>query len=342
VSWERLLDLADHHGCIPLLAAELAAATRRDALHSLPAEIAQRLTALDAALSLRRQVQLYALGDVLDALATSDIHPVLLKGAALAATLYADSALRPFQDIDLLLRSPAEIRATGPILRQLGYLPGEPGPAEIPSFHTVYAWPARSLVIELHADLLQLGLPMRTAQSCWSELDSLDVEGRSVYRLGLAYQILHLCVHLHTHGYGRLIWLKDLDLLLRAYETELDWDRVWSLAAAEGVTISVRHALAAVRDLLGTPLPGSLLDGRRSDILGDAAHWLLWPPSQVRALRGKQRLRSVRFNPQLGPMGVLPNLLVMGRRRDKLRAWMRPERGRAASSTENFVEALSH
>lgn len=338
LDWERVLDLADVHGCVPLLAAELDASPRRDAV---PAAILRRLRALNAALSLRRQAQLHALGDVLDALAARSIQPVLLKGAALAANLYPDLDRRPFQDIDLLVRAPAEVQVADLILRQLGYMRVEHEPAEVSGFHTVYAWPARSITVELHTDILQLGLPMRTASAVWSTLESVEVAGRSVRSLGLEYQILHLCVHLHTHGYGRLIWLKDLDLLLRARGGGADWDRIWALAETEGVTISMRHALATVRDLLGTPVPASAPRGRGRDLPGEMAHRLLWPQSQVLALHGKQHLRSVRFSPQLGLMGIIPNLVVMGRRRDKLRAWRRPDRGIPVVSTENIVESLS-
>ncbi|HLJ81836.1 MAG TPA: nucleotidyltransferase family protein [Ktedonobacterales bacterium] len=338
LDWERVLDLADVHGCVPLLAAELGAPPRRNAM---PASILRRLCALNAALALRRQAQLHALGDVLDALAVRSIQPVLLKGAALAASLYPDSDLRPFQDIDLLLRSPAEVRSADLALRQLGYVRVEHEPAEMAGFHTVYAWPARSITVELHSDILQLGLPMRTASAVWSTRESVGVAGRQVHSLGLEYQVLHLCVHLHTHGYGRLIWLKDLDLLVRARGGAADWDHIWALAETEGVTISMRHALATVRDLLGTPVPSGASHGRRRDLPGEMAHRLLWPRRQVLALRGKQHLRSVRFNPQLGPMGVIPSLVVMGRRRDKLRVWLRPDRGMRAVSTENIVESLS-
>jgi hypothetical protein len=252
LDWERLLDLAYLHGCVQILAAAMSVPHRREAV---PAPIARDLTALNAALSLRRHLQLRALTQALDALAAQSIQPVLLKGLALAASLYPDPELRPCQDLDLLVRSPAEARAAGVAFRQLGYVHCEPEPGEVPGFHTVYAAPAQSLTVELHTDPLQLGLPMRTASAVWRTRETVEITGRQVCVLGLEYQILHLCVHLHTHGYGRLIWLKDLDLLLRTRGAGADWDRVWALAATEGVTISVRHALPVVSALLDTGHP---------------------------------------------------------------------------------------
>lgn len=340
MDWERLLDFADLHGCIPLLTAALSAPPYRDAV---PTSILRRLVGLNAALSLRRQAQLHALTQALAALASAHIHPVLLKGPALAASLYPEPDLRPFQDIDLLLPSLKESRAAALVLRELGYVRCPCDPAEVPGFHTAYALPRRSSFVEIHTDLFQLGLPMRTASTIWDSLESVSIGGSRVRTLGLEHQIVSLCVHLHTHGYGRLIWLKDLDLLLRARGATADWSRIRALSEAEGVTISMRHSLAAVRDLLDTPVP-AVPGAKGWNIAGEMAHNLLWPRSSVLALRGKQRLRSVRFNPRQGPAGVIPSLIVMGRRKDKLRAWIRPDNGisnMSAETVEAVVETLS-
>lgn len=319
LDWERLLDLTYKHGCVSLLADTLSVASRRDAV---PAPILGRLTALMAALSLRCQATLSACASILDMLAARGIQPVLLKGPALATTLYPRPDQRPFQDIDLLLRSPAEAGAAGTALRELGYTRCQQDSTEMEGFHTVYVLPSRSVTVELHTNLLQLGLPLRGDSAVWRSCETIRVEGRQVYILSLEWQILHLCVHLHTHGYGRLIWLKDLDILVRERGDLIAWGDVWRLAEEEGVSLSVRHALATVRDLLGTPLPPVSFRWMPRDLPGEIAHGLLWPRQRVLALRGKQRLRAVRFNPRLGVMGVIPSLVVMGRRREKLRAWL--------------------
>ena len=56
--------------------------------------------------------------------------------------------------------------------------------------------------------------------------------------LSLADQLVHLSVHVQKHGFNRLIWLKDIDLLLRM-GTEVDWRRAVEIAREEGVTASV-------------------------------------------------------------------------------------------------------
>jgi hypothetical protein len=81
------------------------------------------------------------------------------------------------------------------------------------------------------------------------------------------HQILHLCVHLHTHGYGRLIWFKDLDLLIRQRGHEIDWPQVYALAHAEGAELSPAGSA-----------------GRRTESARDGA-----PPRQARAAARQSR-----------------------------------------------------
>ncbi|HZC77419.1 MAG TPA: nucleotidyltransferase family protein, partial [Ktedonobacterales bacterium] len=183
--------------------------------------------------------------------------------------------------------------------------------------------------VELHRDLLQLGPPTRCQPALWERAQPLLVGKMRARMLSLEHQLLHLAVHLHTHGFSRLIWFKDLDLLLRRHQGEVDWVALHALARAEGVSLSLRHALAAVRELLGTPLPPEAGRDLGWDPLGMVAHAVLWPRSRVLALAGKQRLRSVRFNPRQGPSGVVPSLVVMGRRREKLAHLWRASRAPA-------------
>lgn len=166
--------------------------------------------------------------------------------------------------------------------------------------------------------LNRFGLPTRCFDDLWRAPETFEVGGTEALMLASHHQILHLCVHLHTHGYGRLIWFKDLDLLIRQRGHETDWPQVYALAHAEGADLSVRHALAHLRTLLNTPLPDAALARPWSNRVGEVAHAILWPRRHVLALESKQRIRSVRFNPRRGVLGVVPSLLVMGRRRDKL------------------------
>lgn len=96
--------------------------------------------AWQAAYRYNAQRQLYLahqLGQALAALNAAGVPVLLLKGAALAHTLYAHPAGRPFRDLDLLIR-PGQTTAAFATLRQLGYTPTtrNPTPASPASLRT--------------------------------------------------------------------------------------------------------------------------------------------------------------------------------------------------------------
>jgi hypothetical protein len=315
--WREVIEVAREHGLIPWLAQVMRQSAR--AASVTPAEDLATLNLLAAASALHSDVLFAALERALAALGEAGVEPIVLKGPALASTLYPTRDLRPFGDLDLLVRPP-ELARADQALRALGYLPGTNKPTEVDDFHRVYARAGRDGVMELHTDLLQLGLPTACGGALWEQAERWKLPGlpRPALMLGLEHQVLHLCVHLHLHGYRRLIWFVDLERLLRLRGGAVRWADVWTLAHAEGATLSVRHALLLAHELLDAPLPPEALRGARIDLLGELLHGALWPRRSVLASESKQRLRSLRFNPQVGVMGALPSLLVMGRRREKL------------------------
>lgn len=324
--WEQVTALAHDHGTIPILVNVIQHAPWRSAI---PREPLARMELMATATALKNDALLNALGPVVSALARAGIEPIVLKGPALARTLYDDPALRPFTDLDLLCPR-HQLPTADAVLRACGYERVPQKPTEQDDFHAVYRSSHGAKLIELHADLLQLGLPTRSIASLWHNLEFFTVGGTAAALLAPDQQILHLCVHLHTHGYGRLIWFKDLDLLLRQRGHEVNWSLVHALAREEGATLSVRHALALLRELLDTPIPPEALARPSGDTMGEIAHALLWPRRHIVELRSKQRLRSLRFNPRQGPLGVLPSLVVMGRRGEKLAQLLSGRRASAA------------
>jgi hypothetical protein len=139
-------------------------------------------------------------------------------------------------------------------------------------------------------------------------------------------QLVQLSVHLHKHGFSRLIWLKDVDLLLRASAGRLAWDHIVDQARREGVDGSVWYSLVLTHAILGTPVPAGVLARLRPSPLLHAVYRLVWPRTQITGLAGQMHRRAVQFDAADSWRGMLPSLLLMGRRRDRLTA-LRQTRG---------------
>lgn len=271
------------------------------------------------------------LGALLATAASQGIEVLVLKGAALANDLYPRPELRPYSDLDILCR-PADFPRLAAALLDAGYRHEEPDDAaglEPPldtSRRRSFLDQSGDVLIELHLDVLGLGIPPRHRGDFWREARAIEAGPLRLRTLSPTHQLLHLAVHVHAHCYSRLIWLIDLDLLIRRHGEAIEWDRLMALARDEGVGVALRHVLATAHAILGTPiptLPPPTAGERRMAI----CYRRLWPLTRVRRLERSEHHRLLRFQPGTGdPRDIVYALLLLGRRREKWRALRRHAR----------------
>lgn len=242
---------------------------------------------------------------------------VVLKGPVLATLLYRDPSLRPYNDLDLLCREP-DFDAACAALFGLGYcFAGDPAlrPRRHPreTYWERYFFRKRdSVAVELHVDGLKVGLKPREADAVWQRVRALEIDGATALALAPGDQLLQLCVHVHRHGYPCLGWLKDLDLLVRRFDQELDWRRIIEAARAEGVEPFLWHALGYAVKLLATPVPRAVLQALNP---GRLARWAF---SRVRSEAEVSGLAQLSRSRLRGIDQV--NALIMGRKRERVGA----------------------
>jgi hypothetical protein len=268
----------------------------------------------------------------MDACSSAGVPVLVLKGPGLARTLYRDRHLRPYGDIDLTIHDDDE-SALVSILQALGYTE-EPYAAEVArrehashghgdaSFHRMFCSADGVVLVEVHLDPLQLGLRPTRESERWSRAQPVPgVPGALM--LGWEDQLVQLCVHAHKHGWNRLIWLKDIDLLLRVHGESLNWELIQQTARAEGVAASVWYTLRIVRILLGAPVPDQVLASFRPAWLIQLAYRCTWPIGRIANFGAHMRRRAVQFHGADSWRGMLPSLILMGRRTDRVRAIIR-------------------
>jgi len=326
--WDAVVSLAEGQGVAAFVQQAATAAEI-----ALPETVRAALQSLSIAV-LVRSLQLNGDLDRIAAALVQARRPIIvLKGPVLGRTIYASPAFRPFTDLDLVVQAGDEA-AVAAVLGELGYLEQSFAAQdwwrahghhvhEGAAFHRTFLGDRQRLV-ELHADPLQLGLQPVGEAARWHRAVPIPALSDALM-LGREDQLVQLSVHLHKHGFGRLIWLKDIDLLVRT-SAGLDWDLVESAARAEGVTSSIWHSLRLAVLLLGTPVPTSIVKRFRPPIWSRVVDQLIWPTKRVAALQGTMRRRAIQFDAAESWRGVLPGLLIMGRRRDRARAllrWMR-------------------
>lgn len=218
---------------------------------------------------LRHRLGVEALRALLDAFERAAIAVIPLKGPLLAEALYDEPGLRPFTDLDLLVRRRDVPRAVA-LLATLGYRALEherPIAYELAHATAACFVPAGSTGISYPVDLhwglvgFPAGVAPRTldAEEVWAHAVTEERWGRPILQLCredlLLYLALHLAVH---HPLGGLPWQLDLALLVRRGQ-DLTWERVTERARGWGVAGAAYFALRLVEDRFAPGVPASAL-----------------------------------------------------------------------------------
>jgi hypothetical protein len=262
--WDDLLRTAARHGVSPLLHHRLATFHRGT---PIPAEVIRKLrnSYLQTA---GRNMHLYReLGKVLGRLRQDGIPVIALKGAHLAEAVYGNIALRPMSDVDLLVRK-EDLGRVEKHLLEMSYLPAACNRqiAE-DNYDFVYSSPDKGLSVEVHWTFLPSTLPFRIdMDGLWKRSRAVTLGGVEVSVLCPEDLLLHLCLHASKHLFD--IGLKpfcDISATIRHYGEEFDWDLVRIRSGQAGIANAVYLTLELARELLGTPVPGDILNAIQPD-----------------------------------------------------------------------------
>jgi hypothetical protein len=261
-TWDTILSLAQREGLSSTVYARVRAGAPGTAVpESATASLARRYDEGAA-----RTAKAYAeLEPVLRALGAAGVRAMLLKGAALARFTYEDPALRPFTDLDLLVRAD-DVAAAGQAMRAAGYAAAGPEHPTGTYEHCYFAPSWQRLPVDIH---------WRYAEPFHAiELDYVDLFARaSLVRIGHEAALLpspeDLLVALSVHVV-REVWESKpmLRYLCDVAETirrqRVDWDRLVACArASRHLRAPLRLTLRAAEALLGADVPAPVLEAIR-------------------------------------------------------------------------------
>ncbi len=214
---------------------------------------------------------------VLDALAQGGVPAIPFKGPVLACSIYGEMALRPFNDLDFLLR-PDDIDRALPILETLGYrLPGtlSPGRERYKRLYmNEYCIPRGDAKVEIepHWALTHNVFAIQPDhEGLWERAESFDIDGYCVRRFALRDELLVLCIHGFTEQWRRLKWICDIAEFVRANKA-IDWDALLREASAIGCARILVLGLVLAHDLLDAPVPHRMIAHRDKRLTGLIAH----------------------------------------------------------------------
>ncbi|MFQ5857612.1 MAG: nucleotidyltransferase family protein [Anaerolineae bacterium] len=299
-SWRRVLVVADENHITPLLASNLRGVSRDEV--GLPAWFVQELDQRRYACLARRAQVAFHLAPLLEALHQGRVPTMLLKGALLAETVYADPGARSFFDVDLLV-APEDVPTAHQVLERRGYAAVRPvdfscPPRTGPYLNSVlYGGRAPGLpLLHLHWHLVNGSSPsddyvfrIRMAE-LWAEAQNTHLWDAPVLAPEPHHMLIQQAEHAYREGFSKLSLLVDVAWVAQANRSHAFWERTLQVAQDWG---------------LGTPCYSSLFLCSGLGLVGVPPHVLTrLRPAEPQRLAARI-LRRTLERPRTQPWGKL-------------------------------------
>jgi hypothetical protein len=172
---------------------------------------------------------------------------------------YGSLAMRPFDDLDLVVRWREFARAKAALSR-LGFRPSEDAWAAVRHLSHEQAFGAKEgrLQVDLHGRLFSREICRVDLELLYSRLETIRVGEHTLRSFRAEDLLLILCEHAHKHLWQRLLWLADLAHLVAA-RPALDWSAAIGLARTSGGRRVLGVGVALAAELLDAPVPPAVL-----------------------------------------------------------------------------------
>jgi hypothetical protein len=233
----------------------------------LPLPIRQRLAAAHREAWVSNTRLWLAAAPPLASFDAAGIDWMLMKGAALAWSVYESAAHRPIGDVDVLVR-PHQAAAAHALLYAEGWraenTTTDGRSTAVNGLHgTNYAKGAHGS-LDLHAHALREGCGMDADDRFWERSVGATFEGRPVRLLGPADQLLHVCIHgLRWTPVRSCHWVADAATIIRHAGEALDWAAFIDESPRRQLAYHLYGALDLVSRITGVAVPPRVVDGLR-------------------------------------------------------------------------------
>lgn len=194
--------------------------------------------------------------DVLLLLAKEDISAIVLKGTALAETVYPSPVLRHSHDIEILLKDQDLDRAAATLRRvffRIVKQGPEPGGSHFTLEHETH------LPLELHSSLFQIPYYNSSLAEIWSRRRKCEVADVPAHILAPSDNLLHVCGHAsYSRGHQSLRWVNDAWFVIDR-NPDLDWDLLLDCAGRSHLVLPLSVILSYLAEDLKAAVPQDFL-----------------------------------------------------------------------------------
>jgi hypothetical protein len=268
IDWDALLRLTQKHRLIPLVYRSLKAIP--SAAAAVPARILDSLQNHFYLSAVHNHRLSDELSHILKLFAEHAIAVIPYKGPALAASLYGDISLRQFSDLDILIRRSDVSKASALLAARSYRQQHQLTRAQEAAFQRIeceqlFSSPEDHLHIDLHWQLVPAYFSLKLdADKFWPRLEESSFEGQRILAFGPEDLLLVLAVHAAKECWERLVWLCDLNELIRS-RPALNWPQLIEQSTGAGARRILLLSLKLTSDLLGTKLPEEITRAIEAD-----------------------------------------------------------------------------
>ena len=179
---------------------------------------------------------LNSLGNILDVFNKAGLKVIVLKGAALAETVYGNLALRSMSDVDLLVKK-EDLYRINEQLNDLGYYPTDRSVDDVDLSSTYltsldYRNPlGNSPSLHIHWHFVNSTIPNESyisqinMEDIWRDAVRTNIANTGTWVMSPHHLIIHLAEHALrvTHSLSKLSYFCDIDRSINYYGKGLDW-----------------------------------------------------------------------------------------------------------------------
>ncbi|MCJ7784188.1 MAG: nucleotidyltransferase family protein [Desulfobacterales bacterium] len=227
LDWVYLKEMALRHGLMPILYQRL----KSHAPNSIPRSILTQWRDHSLSSATRSLVMTEELLSLLELFKAEGIPTIPYKGPALAASLYKDLTIRPFNDLDILIKRKDIFKAKD-LMTSLGYQSHfQLTPTQASAFlKSKYEFPLTHrngwLTVELKWNLVEdfFSFPL-DQEGLWKRLQHISIDGKEILTFSPEDLLIILCMHGTTHLWANLIWICDIAQLINVHK-DLNWESV--------------------------------------------------------------------------------------------------------------------
>lgn len=263
--WERFFAILDGHRVIPLLFHLLHSAPPR--FHP-PSSVMEQMRLVFLAHRARAWRVDRRLAEIVGALGGGGVSFLVWKGPALARSFYPDVALRPSDDIDILVPS-GQYRRARAVFQELGFQSEAPhfeGQKEYGYSETLHRFDAsgEKQVVDLlwHLHPYAGARGQRNLENLFERARLIRYRNLSFYTPDPVEALITAALHMtlqHPQEI-RLIWIYDVAILARALSSPGQWEELQHLSVQWNARLAVENVLTMARLWTGVEAPSPFRD----------------------------------------------------------------------------------